>query len=207
MGLYARHVLPRLIDRALQSSVVAAERAKLVPRASGRVLEVGIGSGLNLPFYRTTVQTLCGLDPSVELWRLAAARRGRTPFPIEFVGASAEQLPVPDASFDTVVTTFTLCTIPDPRAALGEIRRVLNPGGRLLFVEHGRAPDARVRGWQDRLTPVWRRLAGGCHLNRKIDDLIAAAGFSIVELDARYSAFPKLLGYFFAGMATLPWVA
>jgi len=202
MGIYASYVLPRLMDRALQSPVVAAERAKCVPRASGRVLEVGIGSGLNLPFYRPTVETLCGLDPSVDLWRLATARVARTPFPVEFVGASAERLPIADASFDAVVTTFTLCTIPDPPAALGEISRVLKPDGRLLFVEHGRAPDARVCGWQDRLTPLWRRLAGGCHLNRKIDELIVSAGFSIVEMDARYSAFPKLHGYFFAGTAT-----
>jgi len=202
MGIYASYVLPRLMDRALQSPVVAAERAKCVPRASGRVLEVGIGSGLNLPFYRPTVETLCGLDPSVDLWRLATARVARTPFPVEFVGASAERLPIADASFDAVVTTFTLCTIPDPPAALGEISRVLKPDGRLLFVEHGRAPDARVCGWQDRLTPLWRRLAGGCHLNRKIDELIVSAGFSIVEMDARYSAFPKLLGYFFSGTAT-----
>jgi ubiquinone/menaquinone biosynthesis C-methylase UbiE len=202
MGMYASYVLPRLMDRALQSSVVAAERAKLVPLASGRVLEVGIGSGLNLPFYRATVEALCGLDPSVDLWRLATARVARTPFDVEFVGASAERLPIADASFDTVVTTFTLCTIPDPPAALAEIGRVLKPGGRLLFVEHGRAPDARIRSWQDRLTPLWRRLAGGCHLNRKIDELIAGAGFSILQMDARYSAFPKLLGYFFAGTAT-----
>ena len=201
MGVYARHVLPRLIDLALQSPVVAAERARLVPLASGRVLEVGIGSGLNLPYYRATVETLSGLDPSVDLWKLAAARRARTSFAVEFMDGSAERVPAPDASFDTVVTTFTLCSIPDVTAALGEMRRVLRPGGRLLFIEHGRAPDERVRAWQDRLTPLWRRLAGGCHLNRQIDELIRAAGFSIIRIETAYSAFPRFLGYFFTGTA------
>jgi len=114
---------------------------------------------------------------------------------------SAERVPAPDASFDTVVTTFTLCSIPDAAAALGEMRRVLKPGGRLLFIEHGRAPDERVRAWQDRLTPLWRRLAGGCHLNRQIDDLIRAAGFAITRIETAYSAFPRFLGYFFTGTA------
>lgn len=201
MGIYTGHVLPRLIDRALRSPVIEAERAKLVPHASGRVLEVGIGSGLNLPFYRSTVEALYGIDPSVALWRLAAARRARSPFAIEFMGGSAERVPSHDDSFDTVVTTFTLCSIPDPRAALDEMRRVLRPGGRLLFVEHGRAPDARVRAWQDRLTPLWRRIAGGCHLNRAIDELIRGAGFTMVGLEMAYAAYPKLLGYFFTGTA------
>ena len=204
MGVYARHVLRRLMDRALQSPVIAVERAKVVPLASGRVLEVGIGSGLNLPFYGAAVEALCGLDPYIDLWQLAAARRARTPFSVEFVDGSAERVPAPDASFDTVVTTFSLCSIPDAAAALGEMKRVLKPRGRLLFLEHGRAPDARVRAWQDRLTPVWRRVAGGCHLNRQIDELIRGAGFASIQIEAAYSGYPKLLGYFFTGTAARP---
>ena len=204
MGVYARHVLPRLSDLALRSPVIAAARARLVPLAGGRVLEVGIGSGLNLPFYGATVEALCGLDPSVDLWKLAAARRARTPFAVDFVDGSAERVPAPDASFDTVLTTFTLCSIPDVAAALREMRRVLRPGGRLLFLEHGRAPDRRVRAWQDRLTPLWRRVAGGCHLNRQIDELIRTAGFAIIRIEMAYSGYPKLLGYFFTGTAARP---
>ncbi len=201
MGIYAKHILPRLIDLAMRSKVVDVERARLLPTASGRVLEVGIGSGLNLPFYRSTVQTLYGLDPSLELWHLGVGRVARAPFPIEFVRASAEHIPTPDESFDTVVSTFTLCSVADPVAALREMRRVLRPHGRLLFVEHGRSPDARVRAWQDRLTPIWKRLAGGCHLNRTIDELIREAGFAISWTETGYIEGPRLFTYRVRGEA------
>ena len=201
MGFYAKHVLPRLTDLAMRSRVVSAERARFVPMASGRVLEVGIGSGLNLPFYGSGVTSLHGLDPSLELWKLGVRRTAAVPFAIRFVSGSAERVPAADASFDTAVTTFTLCSIPDPAAALTEMRRVLAPGGRLVFVEHGRSPDARVRAWQDRLTPLWRRVAGGCHLNRTIDELIRAAGFTIDAIETGDTGAPRLFGYLFRGVA------
>ena len=201
MGVYATHVLPRLIDLAMRSRVVAAERARFVPMATGRVLEVGIGSGLNLPFYGPAVSSLLGLDPSLALWRLGVERAVTAPFAIRFAAGSAERVPAADASFDTVVTTFTLCSIPDPSAALTEMRRVLAPGGRLVFIEHGCSPEARVRAWQDRLTPLWRRVAGGCHLNRTIDALIRAAGFSIDRIETGYAQGPRPFAYLFRGAA------
>jgi len=204
MGIYATCILPRLIHLAMRSPVTEAERAQLVPMASGRVLEVGIGSGLNLPFYGSTVDALFALDPSLELWALGAKRRVPTAFPIQFVRASASEIPMRGGSFETVVMTFTLCSVPDPAAALREMRRVLRPDGRLIFVEHGRSPDARVSAWQDRLTPVWRRVAGGCHLNRKIDDLIRAAGFAIIGIEAGYAEGPKLFSYLVKGAVRRP---
>jgi ubiquinone/menaquinone biosynthesis C-methylase UbiE len=201
MGLYARCILPGLTHLAMRGTRTARERARIVPRASGAVLELGIGSALNVPYYGPDVESLHGVDPSAALWRLGRARVARAPFPIEFIAGSAERLPLADASIDTAVSTWTLCTIPDPHRALAEVRRVLRPGGRLLFVEHGAAPDARVRAWQDRLTPAWRRLAGNCHLNRPIDRLIEGAGFTIVELDGSYTGPVKVVSYFYRGVA------
>jgi ubiquinone/menaquinone biosynthesis C-methylase UbiE len=155
---------------------LAAYRGRIIPAAEGHVLEIGIGSGLNLPFYSRNVTHVIGLEPSPRL--LAMARRvERTGFgPVEFIEGSAEWIPLKDASVDTVVTTWTLCSIPDAPRALFDMRRVLRPNGRLLFVEHGRAPDPNVMWWQDRLTPVWKRLGGGCHLNRAIGTLIKSRG-------------------------------
>jgi ubiquinone/menaquinone biosynthesis C-methylase UbiE len=204
VGLYARHVLPRLIDLAMRNRVVRAERRRALPGATGRVLEIGVGSGLNLPFYGGGVRALCGVDPSTELWRLGRARAVHVAFPVAFVAGTAERLPVAAAAFDTVVMTWTLCSVADPAAALAEVRRALRPGGRLLFVEHGRAPDAGVAAWQDRLTPWWSRLAGGCHLNRPIDELVRAAGFAGVGIDAGYAAGPRLLTFLFRGTAAAP---
>jgi len=201
VNIYRKYVLPRLIALAMQNKAVTAERSKLVPRAAGRVLEVGIGSGLNLPFYSRRLEGLCGVDPSIELWRLARRRAESAPFPVEFVKGSAEHLPMDGRSFDTVVTTWTLCSVSDPAQALAEMRRVLRPGGELIFIEHGRSPDRPVAGWQHRLTPLWRRLAGGCNLDRRIDDLIAAAGFSLTELDAGYGQGPRVLAYLYRGRA------
>ena len=204
MGLYARHILPRLIDLAMGSATVAADRATLVPLASGRVLEVGIGSGLNLPFYGRGVERLVGVDPSPALWKLAGHRAAGVPFPLEFHDGSAEHLPADDAAFDTVVATWTLCSIEDPGAALGEIKRVLVPGGRFLFIEHGRSPDPRVYAWQRRVTPLWKRLAGGCRLDRSADELITAAGLHIERIEAGYAAGPRLFTYRVKGVATRP---
>lgn len=201
MGIYARHVLPRLINLAMRNKAATAERARLVPLASGTVLEVGIGSGLNIPLYPPDLKRLYGLDPSPELWRLAQKRVSRAPFPIGFVESSAERIPLADRAVDTVVTTWTLCTIPDPVSALKEMRRVLKAEGQLIFIEHGRSPDGRVLAWQERLTPLWKRIAGGCNLDREIDALIAGAGFRITQIERAYSRGPKPFAYLYKGLA------
>jgi ubiquinone/menaquinone biosynthesis C-methylase UbiE len=201
MGIYRTYVLPRLIDRVMQNQLAEAERTKFVPLAAGRVLEVGIGSGLNIPFYSRNVTALVGLDPSVALWPLARQRRAAATFPVEYIGLSGEQIPLEDKTFDTVVTTWTLCTIPNPVAALKEMRRVLKSDGQCIFVEHGRAPDRRVQVWQNRLTPLWRRITGGCNLNRTIDTLITDAGFHICQIDMGYIQGPKPLSFLYRGLA------
>lgn len=187
MSLYARHILPRLIDFTCGLKPTMRQRAKLVPQARGRVLEMGVGSGLNLPFYDADrVTQLHALDPSPELWRLAGERVAELGIAVEYLEAGAEAVPLGDRSVDTVVITYTLCTLPDVAGALAEARRVLRRGGQLLFCEHGAAPDRGVRRWQDRLNPAWRRLAGGCHLNRNAPALIEQAGFRITALDSMY---------------------
>jgi ubiquinone/menaquinone biosynthesis C-methylase UbiE len=204
MNVYEKYVLPRLIHLCGRSKWAIAERRKSIPLASGTVLEVGVGSGLNLPFYGPQVQKLYALDPAREAWRMARQRVREAPFPVNFLAASAERIPLQDRSVDTVVTTWTLCTIPNPRQALTEMRRVLKPEGRLIFVEHGRAPDPGVLAWQNRLTPLWKRIAGGCHLNRQIDALIVDAGFHIVDIERGYSRGPKPLVYLYKGCAQRP---
>jgi ubiquinone/menaquinone biosynthesis C-methylase UbiE len=201
MGIYAHAILPRLIDLVMRKESDTAERARLVPLAQGRVLEVGFGSGLNVPFYSLAVERVYGLDPSRELWRLARRRIEAARVPFEFIPASAEGIPLPEASVDDVVMTWTACSIPDARRAFHEIQRVLRPRGRLLFVEHGHAPDAAVARWQDRLNPMWKRLAGGCNLTRRIDDLIAGAGLEISRIDRGYSEGPKPFSYLYKGIA------
>jgi len=201
MSIYARYVLPRLIDLVMRKESNTAERARLVSVACGRVLEVGFGSGLNLPFYGPAVERLYGLDPSRELWRLAQSRIDVARIPFESVLASAEVIPLPEASVDDVVMTWTACSIPDAGRALREIRRVLRPGGRLLFVEHGHSPDVGVARWQDRLNPVWKRVAGGCNLNRRIDELIVGAGFDITSIEQGYGEGPKPFSYLYKGIA------
>jgi ubiquinone/menaquinone biosynthesis C-methylase UbiE len=204
MGIYARHVLPRLTDWVMASPAVARERGGLVAGASGRVLEIGIGTALNLPFYGPAVRILCGVDPSLALWTRGRHRAAGAPFPVVFVQGSAECLPFSTGGFDSVVSTWTLCSIPDPRAALAEIRRVLAPGGRFLFVEHGRSPDAAIRAWQARITPLWRRLAGGCHLDRPIDALIDGAGLRAGPLERGYAEGARPFSYRYRGTATAP---
>jgi ubiquinone/menaquinone biosynthesis C-methylase UbiE len=202
VGFHSRWLLPRILDVAMRNRDLSAERARIVPSASGTVLEVGIGSGLNLSFYGAAVARLYGLDPSVPLWRLARARVKAAAMPVRFVAGSAERIPLRDRTVDTAVLTWTLCSVADPIAALGELRRVLRPGGRLLFVEHGRAPEPAVAGWQDRLTPCWKRLAGGCHLNRRADELIRTAGFEITALETGYMRGPRPFAFLFRGAAT-----
>ena len=201
MGCYDRLVLPRLIDFAMASGEASRYRVATLEPASGRVLELGIGSGRNLPFYGGGVTELVGVDPAPELLEMARRRAATAAFPVSLVERSAETLPFENAAFDMAVATWTLCSIPNAAAALGELRRVLKPGGRLLFVEHGQAPDAGVARWQRRLTPYWRRCAGGCHLDRPIDRLVAAAGFHIEHLETGYARAPRVLGYMYRGVA------
>jgi ubiquinone/menaquinone biosynthesis C-methylase UbiE len=174
----------------MRNKHLAAYRDRVVPAATGRVLEVGIGSGLNLPRYSPHVQQVIGLEPSPKLLSMAQ-HIGRQSFPVGLIEGSAEDIPLEDATVDTVVTTWTLCTIPDAGRALSEMRRVLKPGGRLLFVEHGRAPDPNVVWWQDRLTPMWKRLGGGCHLNRAIETLIQGLRISVRTIGHRLHARSK----------------
>jgi len=201
MSFYARHVLPRLTDLVMRNKADAEERAKLIPLASGVVLEVGIGSALNLSFYRSSVEKVYGVDPSRELWNIGRRRVEAAPFPVEFLHCSAERIPLDDAVVDTVVSTWTLCTIPDATLVLSEIKRVLKPEGQLLFIEHGLAPDRGVQAWQDRLTPAWKRIAGGCHMNHKIDRLIGDAGFHFRRIDRGYASGPRILAYLYKGVA------
>lgn len=201
VSLYAKYILPRLINLFMQNKVAMAERRKLVPLASGTVLEVGVGSGINLPLYGRDVEALVAVDPSLEIWRLALRRASRVPFPVEFLQCSGEQIPLEDKTVDTVVTTWTLCTVPDPLRALREMQRVLKPEGQVIFVEHGRSPDARVLVWQNRLNPLWNRIGGGCNLNRKIDALIREAGLRISRIETGYVRGPKPLSYLYRGLA------
>jgi len=200
MSLYAKYVLPRIIDLAMSNRETRRLRAAWIPNARGEVLEVGIGSGLNLAFYSSEVRRVHGVDPSVELQRLARKRLGT--IDVEFLSQSAEEpLPLADASIDTVVLTWTLCSIVDPQRALKEMKRVLKPSGKLIFVEHGRAPDPGVAVWQDRLTPLWKRIGGGCHLNHRIDEIIKGAGFQIPELTTSYIPGPRPTTYTYQGVA------
>jgi SAM-dependent methyltransferase len=204
MSLYGRYVLPRLLDLAMRNSEVARYRADLLPRAHGAVVEIGVGSGLNLPFYGARVTRLTGIDPSLELLAMTRNRAARAGFPVELISGSAEDMAIADESVDCGVTTFSLCTIPDPLAALREVKRVLKRGGELLFAEHGLAPDAAVERWQHRLNPCWSRLAGGCNLDRRIDALLTAAGFEIVEIARGYARGPKPMAYVYSGVARRP---
>ncbi len=202
MGFYEKYLLPHLLNLAMKNKEAAAHRRRILPSARGRVLEVGIGSGLNLPFYSRDLHSVVGVDPSEGLLRMAREAAKGLPFPVEFVRRGAEELPFEDQSFDSVVTTWTLCTIPAASEALGEMRRVLRADGSLIFIEHGRSPDGRVGAWQDRITPVWKRCAGGCHLNRRIDAMIEAAGFDIARLETGYLIKgPRPFTYHFEGQA------
>jgi ubiquinone/menaquinone biosynthesis C-methylase UbiE len=201
MGFYQDKILPFVIHLAMRQRNLAAYRGRVVPAAEGRVLEIGIGSGLNLPFYSQKAERVIGLDPSPSL--LSMARHAARPSlgSVEFVEGSAEAIPLEDRAVDTVVTTWTLCSIPDAPRSLREMRRVLKPRGRLLFVEHGRAPDASVRWWQDHLNPAWKRLGGGCHLNRAIESLIEGAGFQFERIETGYMRGPRPMSFMYEGSA------
>jgi ubiquinone/menaquinone biosynthesis C-methylase UbiE len=201
MGFYQDQIVPVLINLAMRRRELAAYRSRVIPAADGRVLEIGIGSGFNLPFYSRDVERLIGLDPSPKL--LSMVRRNLRPDAplVELVEGSAEAIPLESNSVDTVVTTWTLCSIPDAARALREMHRVLRPTGRLLFIEHGRAPEANVRWWQDRLTPAWKCIGGGCHLNRAIQNLIEDAAFRFDRFETGYMRGPKPLTFMYEGTA------
>ncbi len=203
MGFYDRHILPRVLNWSCGTKPVRRQRQKVVPLAEGRVLEIGIGSGLNLPYYDPTkVERVIGLDPAEEMLSYARRKSGALPFAVEYLALEGERIPLDRESIDTVLVTYTLCTIPDAVAALEGMRRVLKHGGRLIFCEHGRAPDEAVRRWQRRLNPLWRRIGGGCNLDRDIPALIAQAGFRIDTLDTMYLArTPRFAGFNYWGFA------
>jgi ubiquinone/menaquinone biosynthesis C-methylase UbiE len=201
LRLYNRYVLPHLIHFAMSREDVTRMRAAHVPKARGAVLEIGIGSGLNVPFYTGEVTRLYGVDPSPKLLAMARRTTASARFPVELLQHEAEHVPLPPASVDTVVVTWSLCSIANPDAALGEIRRVLRPDGLFIFVEHGLAPDASVRKWQNRLTPAWKQLAGGCHLNRPVADMIRRAGFTMADLRTGYLPGPRPMTFMYEGIA------
>jgi len=202
VNFYDRWVLPWLTDLCMRNKEARRYRELMIPLASGRVLEVGFGSGLNLPFYSAGVRHLFALEPSPELRKMAGRRINGTRFTVEFLDRSAEEIPLDRASVDTVVTTWTLCTIPDAARALGEMKRVLKPGGMLLFVEHGLAPEPGVQAWQHRLNPLWNRIGGGCNLDRQIADLIVQSGFRFGELKTEYVKGLKPMSFTYSGWAS-----
>jgi ubiquinone/menaquinone biosynthesis C-methylase UbiE len=202
VGFYVDRVLPRITDVALSGRYFDRLRGEVCADLTGEVLEVGFGSGRNVPHYPSSVTRVRAVDPATVGRRLAAERLAASAVPVEFVGLDGAELPVDDESVDHVLTTWTLCTIPDVDAALAEMRRVLRPGGAVHFVEHGRSPDASVARWQDRLTPIQRRVFGGCHLNRPIDALLDRAGLVVSPLETFYAKGPKPFSYFYEGVAT-----
>jgi ubiquinone/menaquinone biosynthesis C-methylase UbiE len=203
MGLYATQIFPRLMDWVMARPAFSQLRAALLQPASGEVLEIGFGTGLNLRHYPTTITRLSIVDPATLLPAKVARRMAAAPYPIQTTHVTAENLPFPDRQFETVVSTWTLCTIPDPVLALHEVGRVLKPGGRFLFLEHGRSDDRTIAAWQDRLNPIQNVMGCGCHLNRRIDRLITQSGLSIAHLD-RFSmqGVPRLVGEMYRGTAT-----
>jgi ubiquinone/menaquinone biosynthesis C-methylase UbiE len=200
MGFYERQILPRLIDRGMRNKVMTTHRPRIPPLARGRVLELGMGSGLNIPYYTRQVEHLFGLEPSDRLLETAAERAEQAPFPVTFIGSGAENIPLQTHSLDTVISTWTLCSIPRLEAALQEVRRVLNPAGRLIFMEHGLAPEPEVARLQQRLLPIFRILAG-CVLNREIDRLIRGSGFRFAAIEKTYLEGPRFLSYHYIGEA------
>jgi ubiquinone/menaquinone biosynthesis C-methylase UbiE len=202
MGFYETQVLPRLTDVALSGREFRRVRQRVASDLEGDVVEIGFGSGRNVPHYPPGVTRVRAVDPSAVGRKLAAKRVEASRVTVDYVGLDGQELPVEDGSVDHVLVTWTLCTIPDPDRALAETRRVLREGGSVHFVEHGRSPDVRVARWQDRLTPIQRRLFGGCHLNRPIDQLLIEAGFRMTRLENYYVRGPKPYGYMFEGVAT-----
>lgn len=205
MGLYGEHVLPRIIDVACGTKVVDPLRRRVCAELAGDVVEIGFGSGLNVPFYPRAVSRVSAVEPADVSWKLADRRLRSSGVPVERAGLDGQSLPFADDSYDAALTTWTLCTIPDVAGALREVRRVLKPGATLHFLEHGLAPDESVRRWQRRLEPVQKRAFGGCHLTRPVVDLLTAAGFTISQVDVFYEkSAPKPLGADSLGVAVAP---
>jgi ubiquinone/menaquinone biosynthesis C-methylase UbiE len=203
MSFWNDRVLPLLIEKACRNHVIREERKRWIPQAHGRVLELGVGSGLNLPFYDAArARSVTAIDPSAALLAKARPRASAAAVPVELLQARAEKLPFADNSFDSAVITYSLCSIPEPAAALTELRRVLIPGGELYFAEHGRAPDADARRWQDRLTPLWSRVSGGCQLNRDPFASLEQAGFGLDQRLSQYSEGPRWLSFGYQGKAS-----
>ena len=203
MGFYNEKIVPRLITCACGLKPIAKQREKIVPHAHGMVLEIGLGAGHNLPYYDTgRVASVVGIDPCQKSWELAASRAKGLGVPLEFLRGTAEKMPLPDSCFDSVLMTYSLCTIPNPVAALAEVRRILKPGGDLIFCEHGQAPDTKVARWQHRINPWWKALFGGCNLNRRIKSLIGGAGFTFDSTEEMYlPGTPRILGFNIWGRA------
>jgi ubiquinone/menaquinone biosynthesis C-methylase UbiE len=203
MGFYDRYVLPRMLDLTMGMKPIMKQRAKVVPLAHGRVLEVGIGSGLNLSFYdKSKVDRLVGLDPSPELGAMARTRAADAGIDVDWLALSSERIPLPDSSIDSIVITYTMCTIPDVHSALLEMRRVLKPGAKMHFSEHGLAPDESVRKWQNRLNGVWGRIAGGCNINRSVPTMLDDAGLKIDKMDTMYLPGPRPWTFTYWGTAS-----
>ena len=205
MGLYDKFILPKLCDKCCSTKPINYQRNKVVPMASGVVLEIGIGSGLNIPFYnKKNITKIIGLDPSAELNLLAKEVADSNNISIDFLIDGAENISLPDNSVDTVLITYTLCTIPLIEEATIEIKRVLKPGGQLIFCEHGIAPDYNIMKWQNRINPIWGKFFGGCNINRNIPEIITSAGFRITNINQMYlPSTPKIVGYNFWGTATI----
>jgi ubiquinone/menaquinone biosynthesis C-methylase UbiE len=201
MNFYDQHILPHVINLAMRNRELLSYRERVISAARGRVLEIGIGSGLNLPFYGAEVEEIVGLEPAARLIAMARSAAEHSQTSVRMISGSAQIIPIANHSVDTVVTTWTLCSIPDAVAALREMRRVLRSEGRLLFVEHGLAPEQNIQKWQNRLTPIWKKIGGGCHLNRPIGALIESAGFRIVRLEAHYLNGPNPLTFMYEGCA------
>jgi len=205
MKLYDKYILPKILNYTCGLEPISEQRQKIVPHAKGNILEVGIGSGLNLPFYETSkVKKIWGLDPSEELHEMAKKVASGLDLDVEFLLKGAEEIPLIDDSMDTVLITYTMCSIPEVEEAIIEIKRVIKPGGVLIFCEHGKAPDENTLKWQERINPFWKKISGGCNLNRNIPNLIKLAGFSITQLETMYlPETPKILGYHYSGFANI----
>ncbi len=201
MDFYERWILPPLLDLVMRRKDLTKYRRAAVVAARGRVLEIGVGSGLNFALYGKQVEFVYGIDPSPRLLSIARRRAAASGVPVELLLGSATAIPLADNAIDTIVMTWTLCSIPDPLAALREMRRVLKPNGNLCFVEHGLSPEPSVERWQHRLTPPWRCIAGGCHLDRKMDDLIRQSGFDLTDLHQEYAPGPRAMSYMYQGCA------
>lgn len=203
MNLYNKYILPKAINWACGQKPSMKQRKKIIPLAKGNVLEIGVGSGLNLPFYSENIEKLTAIDPSKELWLKNIVNTKKLPFDFEFIVTEAENLTLPTASFDTIVITYTLCTITNLQSAFLEIKRVLKPNGKLLFCEHGKAPDTFVQKYQTAINPFWKRISGGCNLNRNIPTIIKANGFTIETLETMYLPGWKPASYNYWGIATI----